>query len=45
MTDAINQGVEISTVRRGTKLEKAIAELAGKVAADALAPEPVRARR
>lgn len=32
MTEAINQGVEISAIRRGTKVEKAIRELAGKVA-------------
>jgi pilus assembly protein CpaE len=31
MLAAANQGVEISAVRRGTKLEKAIAELAAKV--------------
>jgi pilus assembly protein CpaE len=35
MTAAINQGLELSAVRRGTKLEKAIAELADKVAATA----------
>ena len=35
MMAATNQGLEISAVRRGTKLEKAIAELAAKVAAAA----------
>jgi pilus assembly protein CpaE len=40
MMAATNQGVEISTVRRGTKLEKAIRELAAKVSA--LAPEGKR---
>jgi pilus assembly protein CpaE len=35
MTAAINQGVELSAVRRGTKLEKAVGELADKVAATA----------
>lgn len=33
MLAATNQGVEIAAVRRGTKLEKAIAELAGKLSA------------
>lgn len=37
MTAAINQGVELSAIRRGTKLEKAIGELADKVAAPARA--------
>ena len=32
MMAAINQGVELSAVRRGTKLEKGIAELAARVA-------------
>ncbi|MBA4010519.1 MAG: hypothetical protein C0481_01510 [Phenylobacterium sp.] len=36
MTAAINEGVELSAVRKGTKLEKAVGELAGKLAA--LAP-------
>ncbi len=36
MTAAINEGVELSSVRKGTKLEKAVGELAGKLAA--LAP-------
>jgi pilus assembly protein CpaE len=35
MNAAINQGVELSAVRRGTKLEKAVGELADKVAATA----------
>ncbi|HEX5380002.1 MAG TPA: AAA family ATPase [Phenylobacterium sp.] len=33
MTAAINQGVEISAIRRGTKLEKGVAELAHKIGA------------
>jgi pilus assembly protein CpaE len=33
MTAAVNQGVELSTVRRGTKLEKAIAKVADGIAA------------
>lgn len=36
MNAAINQGLTIGAVRRGTKLEKAIAELCDRVAADAL---------
>jgi pilus assembly protein CpaE len=36
MMAATNQGVEISAIRRGTKLEKAIAELAGKISALAI---------
>ena len=36
MNAAINQGLTIGAVRRGTKLEKAIAELCERVAADAL---------
>ena len=36
MCSTINEGLEISAVRRGTRLEKSIAELAGKVAAGAL---------
>ena len=32
MMAAINQGVELSAVRRGTRLEKGISELAGRVA-------------
>ena len=35
MTAAINQGVELSAIRRGTKLEKAIGELTDKVAGPA----------
>lgn len=37
MLAVINQGVGLSAVRRGTKMEKAIAQLADAVAADALA--------
>ncbi len=44
MTAAINQGVELSAVRRGTKLEKAIAELGAKVAAGAMASAEPRSR-
>lgn len=33
MTAAINEGVELSSVRKGTKLEKTVGELAGKLAA------------
>ena len=44
MTAAINQGVELSAVRRGTKLEKSIAELGAKVAVGAMAPAEPRAR-
>jgi len=40
MTAAINQGVELSAVRRGTKLEKAIGDLARRMAATALALAP-----
>jgi pilus assembly protein CpaE len=41
MTAALNEGRELSDVRRGTKLEKAIGELADKVAATA----PAAAKR
>ena len=37
MNGAINQGVQLSAIKRKTKLEKAVGELAGKVAAQALA--------
>ncbi len=37
MEPACNQGLDIRSVRRGTKLEKAIAELAGVMSADATA--------
>lgn len=40
MTAALNQGVELAAVRRGTKLEKAVGELADKVAD--VAPVAVR---
>jgi pilus assembly protein CpaE len=33
MTAAINEGVELAAVRKGTKLEKGVSELAGKLAA------------
>ena len=36
MTATLNQGVEVASVRRGTKLEKAIGELADKVAVGAM---------
>jgi pilus assembly protein CpaE len=45
MFAAINQGLEISAVRRGTKLEKLIAELADKVAGGVIAAAPARGRR
>ncbi len=44
MNAAINQGVELATLRRGTKLEKAIAELAERVDADLMAPVDRRFR-
>ncbi|HEX7761008.1 MAG TPA: AAA family ATPase [Caulobacteraceae bacterium] len=44
MTAAINQGLQLSAVRRGTKLEKAIADLGAKVAAGVMAPAEPRAR-
>jgi pilus assembly protein CpaE len=37
MNSAINQGVELSALRRGAKIEKAIGELADKVGAGAMA--------
>ena len=37
MVDAVNQGVALSAVRRGTKLEKAIGMLAETIAAEAFA--------
>jgi pilus assembly protein CpaE len=42
MEPACNQGVDIASVRRGTKLEKAIAELATVMTADmaTAAPKP-----
>jgi pilus assembly protein CpaE len=42
MTAAVNEGVELATVKRGTKLEKAVAEFAHGLAADALAPAQKR---
>lgn len=44
MNAAINQGVELSTIRRGAKLEKAIAELAERVDADLMTPVDRRFR-
>jgi pilus assembly protein CpaE len=44
MTAATNQGLEISAVRRGTKLEKAIGDLARVIAADALTAAPASMR-
>ncbi|WP_374575610.1 CpaE family protein [Phenylobacterium sp.] len=38
MLGAINEGLELSQVRRGTKLEKAIGELADRLAATSAAP-------
>ena len=37
MGAAVNQGQALSEVRRGTKLEKSIAQLADQISADALA--------
>lgn len=45
MFAAINQGVELSAVARGSKVEKAIAQLADKIAVGAIAPAPTRGRR
>jgi pilus assembly protein CpaE len=45
MVEAINRGMQLSTLRRGTKLEKAIAALANDVAADALAGVSMQALR
>lgn len=42
MSAAINQGVELSTVRRGTGLEKAIATLADLISSAAMAARPAR---
>lgn len=42
MTAAINQGVLVGDVRRGTALEKAISLFAGKIAAEALAEAPAK---
>ena len=39
---AINQGVEISTIRAGTKVEKAISLLADRLAGTVAAPVPAR---
>jgi pilus assembly protein CpaE len=45
MFAAINQGLELSAVRRGTKIEKLVAELADKVAGGVIALAPARGRR
>jgi pilus assembly protein CpaE len=45
MHAAINQGVDLASVRRGTKLERAIGDLADKVAVIAPAPAAVSAPR
>jgi pilus assembly protein CpaE len=44
MMAAINQGVELASVKRGTKLEKGVADLAGRVAS-AMVDPPVASRR
>lgn len=44
MTAAINQGVEIAAIKRGTKLEKAVADFA-RMLAPAVAEKPERKRR
>jgi pilus assembly protein CpaE len=44
MNAAINQGVELAAIRRGTKLEKAIGELARKLAVDVPAAPDTRLR-
>jgi hypothetical protein len=38
MTAAINQGVELSAIRGGTKLEKAIGELARRISEPVTTP-------
>jgi pilus assembly protein CpaE len=42
MDAAINEGQPIASIRRGTKLEKAVGELADKVAMGALTAAPSR---
>ncbi len=42
MTAAINQGLELSAVRHGTKLEKAVLQLADRISTNATAPAPTR---
>jgi len=42
MNAAINQGVELAAIRRGTKLEKAIGELGQKLAVEIAAPAQSR---
>jgi pilus assembly protein CpaE len=44
VTAAINQGLELSAVRRGTKVEKAVIELADAVGAKADAPTAAHAK-
>ena len=44
MDEAIAQGCEISAVRRGSKLEKAIVELTGKIAPVAVVTEQTKGR-
>lgn len=44
VTAAINQGVELSAVRRGTKVEKAVIELADMVGGMIEAPAPAKTR-
>jgi len=41
METASNQGLDIATVRRGTKLEKAIAQMVDVMTAEAMAMQPV----
>ena len=45
METASNQGLEIAMVRRGTKLEKAIAQLVDVMTAEAMAMQPVSKTR
>ena len=45
MSEAINQGLEISAVRRGSKLEKPLTQLANIVSADALVQPAATMRR
>lgn len=44
MTSAINQGVELAEVRRGTQIEKSVVELADKVADGVIAAAKARRR-
>ena len=45
METASNQGLDIAMVRRGTKLEKAIAQLVDVMTAEAMAMQPVSKTR